>query len=63
MPQDDSKQWEHLLSQENDHSWSDVAPLDLHSISLRSRVISYTSRVAKKGNSGRAEADDHETGV
>ena len=39
MSQDDSKQWEHLLSQENDPSWSDLAPLNLHSISSRSRVI------------------------
>ena len=37
MPQDDSKQWEHLLSQENDPSWFGPAHLNLHSISLRSR--------------------------
>ena len=43
MPQDDSKQWEHLLRQENDPSWSDPAHLNLHSISLRSRSISATS--------------------
>ena len=43
MNQDDSKQWEYLLSQENDPSWSDLAPLNLHSISRRSRAISATS--------------------
>ena len=37
MPQDDSKQWEHLLSQENDPSWSDFELLNPHSTSLRSR--------------------------
>ena len=40
MPQDDSKQWEHLLSQENDPSWSDPAPLNLHSISCDLVTIS-----------------------
>ena len=30
MNQDDSKQWEHLLSQENDPSWSHLAPLNLN---------------------------------
>ena len=34
-PQDDSKQWEHLLSREND-----LAPINLHSISIRSRIVS-----------------------
>ena len=56
MNQDDSKQWEYLLSQKNDHSWSDLATLNLDSISLQSRSISVTSctrRVAKKGNVGR----------
>ena len=43
MNQDDSKQWEHLLSQENDPSWPDFELLNLHSISLRSRAISATS--------------------
>ena len=43
MNQYDSKQWEHLLSQENDSSWSDLALLNLHSISFRSRSISATS--------------------
>ena len=37
MNQDDSKQWEHLLSQENDPNWSYIASLNLDSICLRSR--------------------------
>ena len=37
MPQDDSKQWEHLLSQEYDPSWADLAQLNLHLISKRSQ--------------------------
>ena len=55
MPQDDSKWWVHLLSQESDPSWLDLALISLHSISLRSLTISSTSRtirtarVAKKG--------------
>ena len=53
MPQDDSKQCEHLLSQEKDPSWSNLAPLNLHSISLRSRGDLVQSQVAKNGNSGR----------
>ena len=40
MPQDDSKQWEHLLSQENGPSWLDFSLVNLNSISLRSRAIS-----------------------
>ena len=51
--QDDSKQWEHLLSQENNPSWSGLALLNLRSISLRSRGDLVQSQVAKKGNSGR----------
>ena len=65
MPQDDSKQWEHLHRQENDPSWSDFAPINLHSISIRSRIISGisdASRVANRGNSGTTEADEHKTG-
>ena len=37
MPQDHSKQWERLLNQENDPSWSEFELLNLHSTSLRSR--------------------------
>ena len=33
MPQYDSKQWEHLISQDNDPSWSDFAHFNLYSIS------------------------------
>ena len=40
MNQDDSKQCEHLLSQQNEASYSALAPLNLHSISLRSPPIS-----------------------
>ena len=51
MNQDDSKQCEHLLSQQNDASYSALAPLNLHSISLRSPPISL-ERIAKLGNRG-----------
>ena len=63
--QDDSKHCEHLQSQENDASYSNLGPLHLASISIRSRLISGTSDarwVAKRGNSGSVEADEHETG-
>ena len=61
MPQDDSKQWEHLQSQENDPSWSDLAPLDLNSISRRSRVLPPVSKLPKKAIRA-TEADEHENG-
>ena len=60
MPQDDSKQWEHLLSQENDPSWSDPAPLNLHSLSRRYRAISAASSTSR-GNKGSAERYFHDT--
>jgi|EP00966_Prymnesium_polylepis_P212354 hypothetical protein len=53
LPEDDSKQWEHLLSQENGPGQSDFATLSLHSILLRSRSVSITSfarKIAQKGN-------------
>ena len=66
MPQDDSKQWEHLLSQENDPSWPDLALINLHSISRRSRDDLVKSRrprpraeLPKKATRA-AEADEHE---
>ena len=51
-----SSEWEHLLSQENCASYPHQVPLNLNSISLRSRAISatsHTAQVAKKGKSGR----------
>ena len=48
MPQDDSKQWEHLLSQENDPSWADLAPLNLHLIYMRSRDLVHEPSCQKR---------------
>ena len=65
MPQDDSKQWEHLLSQENGPSWLDFSLVNLNSISMRSRAISATSSTSAelpKKATRAAEADDHENG-
>ena len=64
MPQDDSKQWEHLLSQENDPSWADLAQLNLHLISKRSQRdlgdLVHESNCQKKATRA-AESDEHET--
>ena len=61
MPEDDSKQWEHLLSQENDPSWSDFAPLHLYSISLRSWRPRTRAKLPKKATWA-TEADEHKNG-
>ena len=64
MPQDDSKQWEHLQSQENGPSWSDLAPLNLHSIQYdleQSRRPRPRAELPKKATRA-AEADVNENG-
>ena len=61
MPQDDSKQWEHLLSQESDPSWADFELLNLQSISLQSRRPRAHTELPKKATRA-AEGDEHENG-
>ena len=52
MNQDDSKQWGHLLSQENHPIWSDLAYINLNLSSMRSRSISSDVEMPKKASRG-----------
>ena len=61
MPQDDSWQWEHLLSQENDPSWPDLAHLNLKSISSNLAYLAHRAELPNKATRA-AEADEHENG-
>ena len=65
MPQDDSKQWEHLQSQENGPSWSDLShlnlPLNLVTISGNLGELAPRAELPKKATRA-AEADEHENG-
>ena len=65
MIQDDSKQWEHLLSQENHPDGlilHHFAPVNLHSISTRSRIRADSALELPKKATWTVEADEHKTG-
>ena len=61
MNQDDSKQWEYLLNQESDPTWSDLTLMSLQTISRQSRRLHPRAEIPKKATRV-AEADEHENG-